>query len=68
MGAVSEVEALKAVFQMKNSEADAKKIIASISHSPSFKVRWNFDHFDSINTAYVYPIGEGYYRVDFTSQ
>ena len=68
MGAVSEIAALKAVFKMNNLEVDAKKIIASISHSPCFKVRWNFDHFDSINTAYVYSIGEGYYRVDFTLQ
>ena len=68
MGAVSEIAALKAVIQDNNQDADSKKIISSISHSPGFKVRWNFDHYGDMNTAYVYPIAEGYYRVDFTSQ
>jgi len=68
MGAVSGIAALKAVLQENSPKGDSKKIISSISHSPSFKVRWNFEHFVDMNTAYVYPIGEGYYRIDFTLQ
>ena len=65
MGAVSEIEALKAVLKGNNYTEEA---IDSISLDPGFKVRYYFDFFGDTNTVYVYPIGEGYYRVDFTLQ
>ncbi len=63
MGAVSEIEALKTVLKDNNY---AEEAINSISVDPGFKVRHYFDFFGDANTVYVYPIGDGYYRVDFT--
>ena len=68
MGAVSEIEALKAVLKEKNYlEMNSQEVINSISREHGFKVKHYFDYFGDTNTVYVYPIGEGYYRVDFTS-
>ena len=64
MGAVSEIEALKAVLQENNY---SEEVISSISRDPGFKVKHYFDYFGDTNTVYVYPIGEGFYRIDFTS-
>ena len=63
MGAVSEEAALKAVLQDNNYTQES---IISIYREPGFKVRYYFDFFGDINTVYVYPIGEGFYRIDFT--
>jgi len=61
MGAVSELHALKAVISEMYAPEFVDLTIKSITHKPGFKVKYNLDGY----AVYVYPIGDGFYRVDF---